>query len=316
MKKLIISGLFCSVLVLGGFQVASAQETTVTSNTSLSAKIQDLMKLIADLQTRLAEAKGEVKELVADLEEGAQGEDIKKVQEVLATDPSIFSVKPTGYFGTITKEALKKFQERYGLEVTGKLDEGTREAIKELRKDGVVAPGLLQSAAVKDRIKARLQDKWGDCDFTLPFRASLCEKVKDVKDVKDEKKDKKDKKDKMTDDDDDDDEATRVEAMAAIKKANQAIIAFKAEVNDEEDDEDDEDIEDAQEMLSEAKTKIAEARRAFVKQSFDDAVEKAEAVIDIINDNDDSDEDEDEDEDRDADDDTEEVNVENATRLK
>ena len=156
MKKLIISGVFCSVLMLGGFQVASAEETTTTStsNAAMLAKIQDLMKLIADLQAKLAEVRGEVQELTKDLALGASDEDVKKAQEILASDPALFGVKPTGYFGPLTESAVKKFQERYGLPVTGVLDEGTREVMKELRKE--IITKLIQTSTSLAEIKRSL----------------------------------------------------------------------------------------------------------------------------------------------------------------
>ena len=301
MKKLIISGVFCSVLMLGGFQVASAEGTakTTTSNSAAMEKIQELMKLIADLQAKLNAAKGEVKELVADLEEGAEGDDIKKVQEVLATDPSIFGAKPTGYFGPVTREALKKFQERYGLEVTGKLDEGTREAIMELRKDGVVPPGILKSQEAKDRIKARLQDKWGDCDFTRPVRAALCEKVKD-RDKGDKKHDDKDNED------DDDTTATRDDARRAVVDAEKAFNTFRKEVAEMKDDNAPKaELDEAKETLVNAQKELSKAQKAFYKKNFDDAHDAAEEVLEIIQDNDSDDDSDDDDNGDDEDEDTE-----------
>ncbi len=297
MKKLIISGVFCSVLMLGGFQVASAEETTTTttSNTEMLAKIQDLMKLITDLQAKLAQIRGEVQELTRDLALGAKDDDVKKIQQLLASDPSLFGVEPTGYFGPITEAAIKKFQERYGLPVTGIVDEATREVMKELRKErvnGDVPSGLVKSEEVKDRIRARLQAKWGDCVWGEKFRASDCLKGKD-----------KDK-DKDHDDDDDNASSTRAEALTAIEDANVALATFADEIDEmEEDGVDEDEIEDAKDDLADARKKLADARRSLVKGEYDDAVEKAEDAIDIVDgDEDDEDEDEDEDEDDDEED--------------
>ena len=300
MKKLIISGVFCSVLMLGGFQVASAEETTTTttSNTEMLAKIQDLMKLITDLQAKLAQIRGEVQELTRDLALGAKDDDVKKIQQLLASDPSLFGVEPTGYFGPITEAAIKKFQERYGLPVTGIVDEATREVMKELRKErvnGDVPSGLVKSEEVKDRIRARLQAKWGDCVWGEKFRASDCLKGKD-----------KDK-DKDHDDDDDNASSTRAEALTAIEDANVALATFADEIDEmEEDGVDEDEIEDAKDDLADARKKLADARRSLVKGEYDDAVEKAEDAIDIVDEDDEDEEDEDEeDEDEDDEDDEE-----------
>ena len=155
MKKIIISGAFCTLALLGGSNVAFAETTTpepmlISANPTSDSlsKIQELMKLIADLKAKMAEAKGQIEVLSKDLSLGAQGDDVMEAQELLASDPSILKVKPTGFFGPLTVEAIKKFQERFGIEVTGKLDEPTREAMKELnkeRKNGDVPAGLLKS---------------------------------------------------------------------------------------------------------------------------------------------------------------------------
>ena len=297
MKKLIISGVFCSVLLLGGFQVASAEETTTTSVKSQSemlAQIEQLMKLIADLQAKLSAARGEIQELVSDLKEGAQGDDVKKVQEILASDPSLFSVAPTGYFGPLTKAALVKFQVKFGLAPTGELDAETRAVMKELRaerKNGLVPAGLATSAEAHERVKARLQAKWGDCVWGEKFRASDCKKGKDK--VKDH-------------DDDDDDNATttRAEAEDAIEEAEEAIADLEADIAEmEENDADADDIEEAEEMLEEAEEELAEAKEAFDDEEYEDAEEAAEEVLEIINGDDDDDDDDEDDDDDDDDDD-------------
>ncbi|MEK7462137.1 MAG: peptidoglycan-binding domain-containing protein, partial [Patescibacteria group bacterium] len=171
MKKLIVSGVLCGVAALGTTQMALAEEvtttTTTTSQSDMLSKIQELMKLIASLQEQINAAKGAIQELATDLDLGAKNDDVLKAQEILASDPTLFGVKPTGYFGPMTQEAIKKFQERYGLEVTGRLDEATRDVMKELRKErkeGRVPFGLIKSGEVKDRILARLHAKWDHDD--------------------------------------------------------------------------------------------------------------------------------------------------------
>lgn len=170
-------------MMLSGASAVHATEAVTTAATPdqsvMLAKIQELMKLIADLQAKLNEAKGQVKELATTLGIGATGTEVEDAQEILATDPSIFPVKPTGYFGPITAEGIKKFQERFGLPVTGVLDDATREAMKQLRadhQDGKLPPGLIKSKEMHDKIKARLQEKWGDCIWGEKFQASDCAK--------------------------------------------------------------------------------------------------------------------------------------------
>ena len=301
MKKFIVSGVLCTFAVLGGGAVAHAETavtTTTTSTSSMLMKIQELMKMIQDLQAKLAAVRGEVQELAADLSEGAQGDDVKKVQEILASDPSLFAVAPTGYFGPITKAALIKFQTKFGLEATGMLDKETREVMKELRaerKDGHVPPGLATSAAAHDRIKAKLEAKWGDCEWGPKFHASDCKKGHDMK---------------VGDDDDDDDNATttRAEAEGAINDAEDAIDDLKADIADMEDNNDDQnDIDDAKDMLADAKDKLDDANAAFDDEDYEQAEHDAEEVLNILgldeNDEDGNDDGDDDSDDDDADDD-------------
>jgi len=164
MKKFIVSGVLCVVAAFGGTHAALAAEATTTaatpsSTSDLLAKIQGLMKLIADLKAQLETAHTQIEELATTLHQGAQGDDVKKAQEVLATDPTIFPVKPTGFFGPITTEAIKKFQTRFGLPATGVLDDATRAAMKEFRgkKDGEghLPLGLIKSGEMHDKMKMR-----------------------------------------------------------------------------------------------------------------------------------------------------------------
>lgn len=57
--------------------------------------------------------------LARDLRQGHRGEDVKKLQEMLAEDPGNgFQGAPTGFFGPKTAEAIKKFQQRMGIAPT------------------------------------------------------------------------------------------------------------------------------------------------------------------------------------------------------
>ena len=54
--------------------------------------------------------------LVRDLRVGAQGDDVRKLQELLAQDPSVgFTASSTGFFGPMTAKALMRFQMNNGI---------------------------------------------------------------------------------------------------------------------------------------------------------------------------------------------------------
>ena len=323
MKKIIISGALCSLLMLSGAPAAHATEAVTTSATLTQAdmlqKIQELMKLIADLQTKLNEAKGQVKELATTLGIGSRGTEVEDAQEILATDPSIFPVKPTGYFGPITAEGIKKFQERFGLPVTGVLDDATREAMKQLRadhKDGKLPPGLIKSKEEHDKIKARLQEKWGDCIWGEKFRASDCAKEHD------------EKADTEEGDDNDNEDADEREGMkrhasssrefsgnvvtgatstrehgdlkhgtstpAAAALATKTVAAAKVALNKFAADvatmkaasttasSSSKQLKKAEKKLADAKRKFADAEKKLSEMKYKGAIEKARQVMKIV----------------------------------
>lgn len=58
-------------------------------------------------------------ELSRNLSQGAQGDDVKKLQELLAEDSdSGFTLAPTGYFGPMTMRAMARYQEKHGIAST------------------------------------------------------------------------------------------------------------------------------------------------------------------------------------------------------
>lgn len=140
-KKHVIAGLLASALL---FPTAA-----LAQDASLEAQVKSLMSQIQSLQLQLKtllassspmkkadlmrEDKGEkmgekmhmapgqmAKErcimLNRNLRTGSQGEDVKKLQEMLAEDPANgFMGKATGFFGPLTANAMAKFQHRLGI---------------------------------------------------------------------------------------------------------------------------------------------------------------------------------------------------------
>jgi len=62
------------------------------------------------------------------LQEGMEGEDIKELQDRLR-DLGYLTASPTGYYGTDTEAALRTFQEKHGLEISGKIDDLTSDKL-------------------------------------------------------------------------------------------------------------------------------------------------------------------------------------------
>ncbi len=164
MKNNILLGtVFCATLFFGGALLASATtlapttaEVPASDIAALTAKVEMLMKQIAEMQAAIAAQKKEIQVLREELQltrrlgKGDQGDEVKLLQQVLATDPAIYpEAKVTGFYGDLTEKAVKRFQAKAGLESVGQVGPKTREMLNRLLTDGagasgVVPPGLLR----------------------------------------------------------------------------------------------------------------------------------------------------------------------------
>ncbi len=135
---------------------------------STSTQIQDLLKQIKILQDQLEalnKQKGAIQteirssfNLARQLTLGMSGEDVKTLQELLATDPSIYPEGiVSGYFGVLTAKAVKRFQEKVGLEQVGNVGPKTLERIRQILTEGAgnsgkVPPGLLVAPGILKKL--------------------------------------------------------------------------------------------------------------------------------------------------------------------
>ena len=166
MKKLIVATTILFAISLGGITpIASAQTNDTESSTieSLLAQIQELFALVQSLQTQiqtLQAKQGELKEeikatlqLTRQLREGMRNADVTLLQELLATDSEIYPEGlVTGYFGPLTKAAVKRLQKKAGIEQVGVVGPKTTAQINILLegagKSGKVPPGWLISPGI------------------------------------------------------------------------------------------------------------------------------------------------------------------------
>ncbi len=71
--------------------------------------------------------------LTKSLKVGSTGEDVLLLQSALATDKRLYPQKLlTGYYGALTKEAVTKFQQVYGISKTGEVDSTTLDKFNEV----------------------------------------------------------------------------------------------------------------------------------------------------------------------------------------
>lgn len=103
-------------------------------------------------------------EIARYLSRGASGDDVRKLQEFLAKDKNVYpGGLITGYFGPLTETAVKRWQEKYGIEPVGvigpktiaKFQELGREVIQGLMNQGagmsgVVPSGLLTAPGIQN----------------------------------------------------------------------------------------------------------------------------------------------------------------------
>jgi len=114
----------------------STENTTAAAN--LQALIEQLQNQIKELQEQLTKLKTEVEEvkeelkLTKNLQKGLSNEEVKELQKFLSQFREIYPEGLlTGYFGPLTEKAVKKFQEKYGIEPVGVVGPLTRNKINE-----------------------------------------------------------------------------------------------------------------------------------------------------------------------------------------
>jgi peptidoglycan hydrolase-like protein with peptidoglycan-binding domain len=91
---------------------------------------------------------------------GSQGSDVAALQAYLAADPSIYPQGTvSGYFGSLTRAAVQRFQEKYGIAKAGDPGYGivgpkTRAKIRELTSVGATLSPAAQPATQEALIQS------------------------------------------------------------------------------------------------------------------------------------------------------------------
>jgi len=171
MKKNVITAVvLIGVLIGAGTSFAYAESHPGEDNTlallqeqinALLVQVQELQAQLAILRGEQASVQQEIKELrleARQLRVGITGEDVKLLQEILATDPEIYPQGLiTGFFGPLTKGAVIKFQKKFGIEQVGEVGPITRRKLNELLttgagKSGKVPPGLLIAPGIAKKL--------------------------------------------------------------------------------------------------------------------------------------------------------------------
>ncbi|OGZ04854.1 MAG: hypothetical protein A2845_05170 [Candidatus Lloydbacteria bacterium RIFCSPHIGHO2_01_FULL_49_22] len=138
MKKTVAIFIMSAVLFAGS-TTAFASTTTdqliaqlqqqIASLTAQVAALLEAQKSVAITQASINTTLG----LLGEMSEGMTGEQVKLLQTALAGDASIYPEgKVTGYYGKLTREAVKRFQKKHGLRIDGKFDRKTAEAFEKI----------------------------------------------------------------------------------------------------------------------------------------------------------------------------------------
>jgi peptidoglycan hydrolase-like protein with peptidoglycan-binding domain len=146
MRKTLITITALTLMLAGGLPVFAQ-----TATSSASSALLQLQTQVADLQAKLAALKtaqtsaqtsaqsvGQSLQLLSTLKAGMSGDDVKLLQSILASDPTIFSGQVTGFFGPQTQKAVAKFQKNNGISATGNVGPLTRDAFNKLLKGSTI----------------------------------------------------------------------------------------------------------------------------------------------------------------------------------
>lgn len=142
-NKKMSSTIFGLISVIFAYFIFSIITVSVAATATISTKgeraLQDMINAesarVAELNVQLDPAQG----IIHTLQKKSSGNDVKLLQQFL----KIYGVYPdgliTGYFGSLTEAAVKKFQQREGISTVGVAGPKTRIRIKEISQEQVTA---------------------------------------------------------------------------------------------------------------------------------------------------------------------------------
>lgn len=182
-KYIAVVALFLAIFA-GNISVASAQ----TSSSTLTSQIQALLLQVKSLQSQLSALENQRSQLNTQLKQSLQltrslslgmtSDDIKILQQMLASDPTIYPEgKITGYFGSLTEKAVKKFQKKHGIEQLGNVGPKTLAKINALLKEGkLFYNGSIIVASSTSSVKIEDNDDNDDDQNKHGAKITLCHK--------------------------------------------------------------------------------------------------------------------------------------------
>ena len=159
--------------------------TTATSSSTIAGLLATLQSLIArvhQLQQQILGVQSQVGNLLnSNYQMGSSSPEIKKIQELLASDSSIYPQGITsGYFGSLTSAAISRFQQKNGLPVTGTLDTATKALLQTYlnQATSTIPSGFLSNGDVQSEVEKSFsahchEMEYGDGQFCGQVQAQL-----------------------------------------------------------------------------------------------------------------------------------------------
>lgn len=151
-----------AIFSMGIAPVAHAQTTdTVSQIQKLLEQVKSLQEQLENLRKQQSSIQTELQNTLAltrELRRGMSGDDVAKLQEILATDPDIYPERLiTGTYGPLTEKAVKKFQQKFGIEQVGNVGPKTLGQLNSLLtigagNSGKVPPGLLIAPGIAKKL--------------------------------------------------------------------------------------------------------------------------------------------------------------------
>ncbi|MFA6495225.1 MAG: peptidoglycan-binding protein [Candidatus Paceibacterota bacterium] len=198
MKKYSI-GLFACVVIIGSLfaQSGVVRAQVVGGAVAIQAQIQQLLQQVQQLQAQLRTMQGStgssqpvsissgIQESIAagcaidlGLFYGSRGNSVSLLQNVLHAEGSYPEGIVTGFYGSLTTAAVKRFQQNHGISATGSIDAKTADTINALVPQyyscGSVGfqqvTGILQSAQISTAM-------WGSFTLTVGSGGDVADNV-------------------------------------------------------------------------------------------------------------------------------------------
>ena len=202
---------FLALLLITSVSAPAVRAESTVAATSLEVQIAELLKQVATLKAKIQVLEGTNTSLTNELTKlklesqlrvGAEGDDVRTLQKLLASDTSIYPEGlVTGFFGSLTENAVRRFQAKVKLEQVGAVGPETLARINEILS-ATGATGQIPSGFLGSRVKIKIEMKNGKEEVKIEVDD---ENEDEDEDIEDEDEDE-DIEDEENDDGDDDNE--------------------------------------------------------------------------------------------------------------